>query len=72
MMDCIDDCTEEAELCQLGSSVMVVREGALGRVAALARDFSPLVLFELDFRGITGEHFGDGVDRRSGCSNGLT
>lgn len=31
-IDCIDDCTDGAELCQDGgSSVMVVSDGALGR-----------------------------------------
>lgn len=72
-MLCMEDWTDCPELCQLGgSSVMVVREGALGRGADLpARLLSP-PLVELDLRGWMGELFGDGVERRSGCSSGLT
>lgn len=73
MMDCIEDCTEDAELCQLGgSSVMVVRDGALGRGADLFRLDLSLLVVALDFLGCTGEHFGEGVDSRSGCSSGRT
>lgn len=75
-IDCIEDCTEGAELCQLGSSVMVVREGAEGLDGAfllLLVDLSPLPEWiEVDFLGCTGDDFGDGVDNRSGCSSGRT
>lgn len=74
-MDCIEDCTDGAELCQLGgSSVIVVRDGAQGLGAVLLfRDLSPLLLeLEVDFRACTGEPFGEGVERRSGCSKGRT
>lgn len=69
-MDCMEDWADWPELCQLGSSVMVVSEGAHERGADLFRELlSPA---ELDLRVCTGEHFGDGVDSRSGCSSGRT
>lgn len=74
-MDCMEDCTEGADECQLGgSSVIVVSEGAEGRGADLLPrpDLSPPPDPELDFRGCTGELFGDGVDSLSGCSRGRT
>lgn len=74
-IDCMEDCTEGAEECQLGgSSVIVVSDGADGRGA----DFPPRLALspppdpELDFLGCTGEHLGDGVDNLSGCSSGRT
>jgi hypothetical protein len=74
MMDCIEDWTEEAELCQLGgSSVMVVSDGADGLgVDLFLLDLSLLLFPELDFRGCIGELLGEGVERRSGCSKGRT
>lgn len=71
----MDDCTEWLELCQLeGSSVIVVSDGPEGRGADLLvrLDLSPPFEPELDFRGWIGELFGDGVDKRSGCSIGCT
>lgn len=71
-IDCIEDWTEGADECQDGgSSVIVVRDGPLGRGADLpARE--DLSQEAVDLRGCIGEDFGEGVDRRSGCSNGLT
>lgn len=72
-IDCIDDCTDGAELCQLGgSSVMVVNEGAEGLGADLLFLVLSPLLFEpdVDFLACIGEPFGEGVERRSGCSKG--